>query len=123
MRIITVNLPETYIKQIDGMIGDERFYPSRSELIRVAVREFLIQQLTEAEQFLKAIPATIPGKIKKIDNQMVWQINGTVKQDSVEITSENGDEVEIKTYHILSREEKARKDAAKKVPVCVNTNL
>lgn len=50
MRIITINLPETYIKTIEHLIGDKALYPSRSELIRVAVREFLIRELQSANQ-------------------------------------------------------------------------
>lgn len=51
MKIITVNLPQTYIKIIEDFIGENALYPSRSELIRVAVREFLIRELSAAEQF------------------------------------------------------------------------
>lgn len=56
LRIITVNLPESYLKAIDSLTNKpERLglYPSRSELIRVAVREFLIKELEAAKQFEK----------------------------------------------------------------------
>jgi hypothetical protein len=48
MRIITVNLPEAYIKTLKKLVGNKAIYPSRSELIRVAVREFLIKELGTA---------------------------------------------------------------------------
>jgi hypothetical protein len=51
MKIITVNLPESYLKAIDTLIGDNALYPSRSELVRVAVREFLITELSAANNF------------------------------------------------------------------------
>lgn len=53
MRIITVNLPESYIKALDQLSGEElsRIYPSRSEAIRVAVREFLIKELEACKSF------------------------------------------------------------------------
>jgi hypothetical protein len=51
VKIITVNLPEQYIKAIDGLVGEKHVYPSRSELIRVAVREFLIKELEAVKSF------------------------------------------------------------------------
>lgn len=49
MKIITVNLPVSYLHAVDGLVGETALYPSRSELIRVAVREFIIKELTEAK--------------------------------------------------------------------------
>ena len=51
MKIITVNLPLSYLKMIDGLTGEKNLFPSRSELIRVAVREFLIRELEAAKSF------------------------------------------------------------------------
>ena len=45
MRIITVNLPLSYVRAIEKLTGKNGMYPSRSELIRVAVREFIIKEL------------------------------------------------------------------------------
>jgi len=44
MKIVTVNVPESYIEAIKKLIGRDGLYPSRSELIRCAVREFLIKE-------------------------------------------------------------------------------
>ena len=52
MKIITVNLPLSYIRAIKTLTGEGGLYPSRSELIRVAVREFLIQELEAAKSFV-----------------------------------------------------------------------
>ena len=51
MRIITVNLPVSYLKAIDSLTGQKGLYPSRSELIRVAVRDFLITEIENAKSF------------------------------------------------------------------------
>lgn len=51
MRVITVNIPVPYLKTIDGLVGEKALYPSRSEIIRVAVREFLIKELATAKSF------------------------------------------------------------------------
>jgi antitoxin ParD1/3/4 len=40
MKLITLYLPETYIKALDQLVG-ERFYPNRAEAIRVAVRDLI----------------------------------------------------------------------------------
>ena len=53
MRIVTVNVPISYLKAIDSLVGDHGLYPSRSELIRVAVREFLLKELNEAKEFMQ----------------------------------------------------------------------
>ena len=48
MKIVTVNIPEPYINAIEKLTGNEGLYPSRSELIRVAVRDFLLKELRMA---------------------------------------------------------------------------
>ena len=40
MRLITLYLPEPYIKALDSLV-DDRYYPNRAEAIRVAVRDML----------------------------------------------------------------------------------
>lgn len=51
MQIVTVNLPSVYITAIKKMT-DERLYPSRSEAIRVAIRDFLKKELEMVEILL-----------------------------------------------------------------------
>jgi len=41
IKVITVNVPETYVAAIASLVGEGTNFPSRSELVRVAVREFL----------------------------------------------------------------------------------
>ncbi len=53
MKIITVNLPESYLKAIETLVGGNGIYPSRCELVRVAVREFLIKNIDHAKTFEK----------------------------------------------------------------------
>lgn len=50
---MTVNIPESYLDYIEKLVGEKGIYPSRSELIRVAVREFLIKELALAEKMTK----------------------------------------------------------------------
>ena len=44
MKIITINLPEKYLEAIQTL-NDLGVYPSRSEAIRTALREFLSDEL------------------------------------------------------------------------------
>ncbi|MBY9021596.1 MAG: ribbon-helix-helix protein, CopG family [Candidatus Lokiarchaeota archaeon] len=53
MKIVTVNVPESYIDAINKLIGQNGLYPSRSELIRCAVRAFLIKELKLASNMAK----------------------------------------------------------------------
>lgn len=40
MRLITLYLPEPYIRALDQLVN-EKYYPNRAEAIRVAVRDLL----------------------------------------------------------------------------------
>lgn len=40
MRLITLYLPEPYLKALDWLV-DAKYYPNRAEAIRVAVRDLL----------------------------------------------------------------------------------
>ena len=40
MKLITIYLPEPYIKALDQLVT-EKFYPNRAEAIRVAIRDLI----------------------------------------------------------------------------------
>ena len=44
MKIITINLPEKYLQAIQ-ILNDMGVYPSRSEAIRIALHQFLSNEL------------------------------------------------------------------------------
>jgi Arc/MetJ-type ribon-helix-helix transcriptional regulator len=44
MKLITLYLPETYIKALDQLVT-EKFYPNRAEAIRVAVRDMISEEV------------------------------------------------------------------------------
>lgn len=60
---MTVNIPERYIQTIDKLTGNDGLYPSRSELIRVAVRDFLIRELKMADEMSSYIKKPEESKI------------------------------------------------------------
>ena len=53
IKICTINIPESYIGAINKLIGENGLFPSRSELIRVAVRDFLIKELKMAKNMAR----------------------------------------------------------------------
>ena len=48
MKIVSVNLPVSYLNAIESLTGDEGLYPSRSELIRSALKDLLICHIDSA---------------------------------------------------------------------------
>lgn len=46
MKLITIHLPESYIKDLDELV-DEDFYPNRAEAIRFAIRDLLVGEVWE----------------------------------------------------------------------------
>lgn len=44
MRLVTVKMSEIYVNGVDRLV-DEGMYPSRSEAIRVAIRDLLRKEL------------------------------------------------------------------------------
>ncbi|MGD0027343.1 MAG: ribbon-helix-helix domain-containing protein [Candidatus Bathyarchaeia archaeon] len=44
MKLITLYLPETYIRLLDQLVT-EKFYPNRAEVIRVAIRDLINEEV------------------------------------------------------------------------------
>ena len=94
MKIVTVNVPESYIEAIKKLVGRDGLYPSRSELIRCATREFLIKELKLAENMKKYPDIKIEDDF---DDKNFVRVP-MVKKD------ENNEPVrEFRTYKILKR--------------------
>ncbi len=93
LKIVTVNVPESYIESIKRLIGENGLYPSRSELIRVAVREFLIKELRRANEMIKYKEV----QVEKLDDKNFVRV-------PIEKMDENNEPVrEFKTYKIVKR--------------------
>jgi len=93
MKIVTVNVPESYIGAINKLIGENGLYPSRSELIRCAVRDFLIKELKMANNMAKYKEA----EIDDFDDENFVRV-------PIESINEKSEPVrEFKTYKIIKR--------------------
>lgn len=95
MKIVTVNVPESYLEAIEKLVGDSGLYPSRSELIRCAVRKFLINELKMAK---KMIEMQNEPKREHLDEKKYVQV-------PVEKELRDKDEPvrEFKTYKIIRK--------------------
>ena len=94
LKIVTINVPTNFLKAIEKLVGNDGLYPSRSELIRVAVREFLIDELKKAEN---SCMFKQEEEIKEFDPKKFVSVP---TQDF----NENNEEVRtFKTYKILRR--------------------
>jgi Arc/MetJ-type ribon-helix-helix transcriptional regulator len=49
MKLITLYLPEPYIKALDQLVN-ERFYPNRAEAIRVAIRDLINDEVLQRKR-------------------------------------------------------------------------
>ena len=47
MKLITLYIPEPYLKALDRLIHERRLYPNRAEAIRLAVRDLLMIEIWE----------------------------------------------------------------------------
>ena len=93
MKIVTVNIPESYLDSIKRLIGEDGLYPSRSELIRCAVRDFLIKELKRANEMIRYKEV----KVEELDDKNYVRV-------PIEKMDENNEPVrEFKTYKIIKR--------------------
>ena len=104
MRIITVNLPIPYLQAISKLVGEKSLYPSRSELVRVAVREFLIKELEAAQSF-----ADFNSRLADFNSRLEeGEKNGEKKDDSsfVRVPTDPTDPTDptaYKTFRIVKK--------------------
>jgi Arc/MetJ-type ribon-helix-helix transcriptional regulator len=93
VKIVTVNVPEMYIDAIEKLVGVKGIYPSRSELIRCAVRDFLLKELKNANDLVKYNET----EIEDFDNEKFVRV-------PMERMNENSEPVrEFKTYKIVKK--------------------
>jgi Arc/MetJ-type ribon-helix-helix transcriptional regulator len=100
LKIITVNLPVPYIKTIELLVGDKGLYPSRSELIRVAIRDFLVKELEIAKNFPKFTEKVVPNNFvseKEKDDELFVRIPTERSIGGMQTVKE------YKTYKIIKK--------------------
>ena len=93
MKIVTVNIPNSYVDAIKKLIGQGGLYPSRSELVRVATREFLLKELKLANNMAKYSEV----EIEDFEDENFVRVPIETKNDKSEPIRE------FTTYKILRR--------------------
>lgn len=63
MKIITVNVSVKIIDAIKVLIGEGKLYPSRSELVRMSLRDFFKEEIKVARALKRRDLETIKKKI------------------------------------------------------------
>ena len=77
MKIITINIPVMFLDKIRELNSKEfGLYPSRSELIRVAIRDFLIKELKLLDRVRKPESKENKECIKKKGDKETVNHNG-----------------------------------------------
>jgi hypothetical protein len=97
MKIITVNLPMSYLKQLDSYVGDMALYPSRSELIRVAVRDFLIRELQPKQTWVEPMAPVVPKPEPE-------PIQEPIPDPALFVQVPQGLNGEVKTFRLVKKE-------------------
>jgi len=93
IKIVTVNVPESYLDSIKKLVGNGGLYPSRSELIRVAVRDFLLRELKLADNMAKF----------KEEDQEEFDDENYVRVPTERLNEKNETIREFKTYKIIKK--------------------
>ncbi len=96
MKVVTVNVTESYLDAISKLIGENGLYPSRSELIRCAVREFLLRELKMAEKMIKT-------ESEQNDEEDDFDSENFVRVPVKTRNQKNEPIREFKTYKIIKR--------------------
>lgn len=90
---MTINVPESYIEAIKKLVGENGLYPSRSELIRCAVRDFLLKEFKEVRKLAKYAPEE--QELDDFDDKNFVKIPIETKNDFDEPITE------LRTFKIL----------------------
>ncbi len=64
LRVVTICLPESYVEGMDKLIK-KLMYPNRSEVIRIAVRDLLMDELWGHRKQSNALP--LVAMLEKMD--------------------------------------------------------
>ncbi|MGM0469809.1 MAG: ribbon-helix-helix domain-containing protein [Promethearchaeati archaeon] len=70
MRLISVNLPETYLEILEMLVADGKF-PNRSEAIRVGIRDLIKTEYHIEEKIKKEYGTISEPKIETEENILI----------------------------------------------------
>ena len=109
MKIITINVPKIFLKAFKQI---EEHYSSRSEAIRVAIREFLIKEIKlnglltgeDHEDFIRVVKETPTENLFKLKHQKKPIGNGYYLEELEEKDSPRDSYPDIPDYKYFNEE-------------------
>ena len=100
MRNFSVSLPECLIEDMKKLVEDEGLYRSRSELVRVAVREYLTKHHHHIHEVSHSSQKTIGAKI-------ISEKVGATESIKIPVgPAETATSVQYKTFKIIDKGER-----------------
>ncbi|MFX1484603.1 MAG: ribbon-helix-helix domain-containing protein [Promethearchaeota archaeon] len=76
MRVVTICLPESYVEGVDKLIGQNK-YPNRSEVIRIAIRDLLVDELWGERKASSSLP--LVAQLQKLTSMQDFPIEPASK--------------------------------------------
>ena len=89
MKILSINMELEMIDAITSLVGEDKIHSSRSELIRVAVRDQLKRDLANSKKY------------KQLEK--IREVNKGTKMVNIPIMNEETGEIEYEEHEILRR--------------------
>lgn len=101
MTIVSANIPVEYLEMGDNLVGKDGLYSSRSELLRYAIREFLLKKLKVLEkiELNQESPLSEDNPPQKEDSTQNHYIRIPIGKNDNKYPSEK----EFKKYKILKK--------------------
>lgn len=113
MKIITINLPEKYLSAIQTL-NDLGIYPSRSEAIRIALRDFLNEELKMDQELEPEIFDLLINSMKK---QPIHREHEDLELDTLQL-----EELNDETMDDLIEEDEEAREILTKEPIITYDN-
>mgnify|MGYP006283392449 CR=1 FL=1 len=95
MKVVSAHVPVSHLEAIDKLVGNTGLYPSRSELVRNAIKKYLLKKLKMIKKVSNNSPNTKSQEDREEDQNYV----------KVPVESEDADEPkkQFEIYKILKK--------------------
>jgi Arc/MetJ-type ribon-helix-helix transcriptional regulator len=70
MKVVTICMPESYVDGVDELI-EQGMYPNRSEVIRIAIRDLLVDELWGQNSRSEGVPLIAQIERAQNPNRMI----------------------------------------------------
>jgi Arc/MetJ-type ribon-helix-helix transcriptional regulator len=95
MKVVSAHVPVSHLEAIDKLVGKNGLYPSRSELVRNAIKKYLLKKLKMIKKISNDAP--ISESKEKMEDK------GDYVKVPIENRDENEPEKQFEIYKILKK--------------------